>query len=191
VFSRGVVFLITGGNQFGPQTFLWDVKAPDVARATRPGHFIMARIDEHGERIPLTVADINVDHGTVTVVIQGVGKTTLEMMTLREGGAFLDFIGHRRSRRESPARAEELEQAIEEGVNFMWLTAPVEILGDASGWVTGMRRQKMELGEPDASGRRRPVPTPGSDFQLDVDTVICGSAPPPTRSSRRPPPASR
>jgi glutamate synthase (NADPH/NADH) small chain len=79
---------------------------------------------------------------------------------------------YRRSRRESPARAEELEHAIEEGVEFMWLTAPVEIVGDSSGWVTGMRCQKMELGEPDASGRRRPVPVPGSEFLLDVDTVI-------------------
>ena len=89
----GVVFLITRRKQFGPTTFLWDVKAPDVARAARPGHFIMARIDEHGERIPLTVADFNADHGTVTVVIQAVGKTTLEMMTLREGDGLLDFIG--------------------------------------------------------------------------------------------------
>jgi len=79
---------------------------------------------------------------------------------------------YRRSRRESPARVEELEHAIEEGVNFMWLTAPVQILGDSSGWVTGMRCQKMELGEPDASGRRRPVPMAGSDFLIDVDTVI-------------------
>jgi len=88
-----VVFLITRRKQFGPSTFLWDVQAPDVARAARPGHFIMARIDERGERIPLTVADFNVERGTVTVVIQAVGKTTFEMMTLREGDAILDFIG--------------------------------------------------------------------------------------------------
>jgi len=87
------VFLITRREQFGPQTFLWDVQAPDVARAARPGHFVMARIDEHGERIPLTVADFNVDRGTVTVVIQAVGKTTHEMMTLRQGDTILDFIG--------------------------------------------------------------------------------------------------
>ncbi|HTS30922.1 MAG TPA: sulfide/dihydroorotate dehydrogenase-like FAD/NAD-binding protein, partial [Bryobacteraceae bacterium] len=89
----GVVFLITRRKQFGPVTFLWDVNAPDVARAARPGHFVMARIDEHGERIPLTVADFNVERGTVTVVIQAVGKTTMEMMSLREGDAILDFIG--------------------------------------------------------------------------------------------------
>ena len=87
------MFLITRRKQFGPTTFLWDVNAPDVARAARPGHFIMARIDERGERIPLTVADFNVDHGTVTVVIQAVGKTTFEMMDLREGDGLLDFIG--------------------------------------------------------------------------------------------------
>ena len=89
----GVVFLISRRIQFGPTTFLWDVKAPDVARAARPGHFVMARIDEHGERIPLTVADFNAEHGTVTVVIQAVGKTTFEMLALREGDTILDFIG--------------------------------------------------------------------------------------------------
>jgi len=87
------VFFITRRKQFGPTTFLWDVKAPDVARAARPGHFVMARIDEHGERIPLTVADFNAQQGTVTVVIQAVGKTTFEMLGLREGDAILDFIG--------------------------------------------------------------------------------------------------
>jgi glutamate synthase (NADPH/NADH) small chain len=79
---------------------------------------------------------------------------------------------YRRSRRESPARAEELEHAMEEGIEFLWLTAPIEIVGNAQGWVTGMRVQKMELGEPDASGRRRPVPVEGSETLLDVDTVI-------------------
>jgi glutamate synthase (NADPH/NADH) small chain len=81
-------------------------------------------------------------------------------------------IVYRRSRRESPARAEELEHAIEEGIVFRWLTNPVAILGNAEGWVTGMRCQEMELGEPDASGRRRPVPKAGSEFEIDVDTVI-------------------
>src|SRR5215471_17274743 len=93
VLPGGVVFLISRRKQFGPTTFLWDVNAPDVARAARPGHFVMARIDEHGERIPLTVADFNTRQGTVTVVIQAVGKTTFEMLGLREGDAILDFIG--------------------------------------------------------------------------------------------------
>ena len=92
--SGGVVFLtISRRKQFGPTTFLWDVKAPDVARAARPGHFVMARIDEHGERIPLTVADFNAANGTVTVVVQAVGKTSFEMLALREGDTILDFIG--------------------------------------------------------------------------------------------------
>ena len=87
------MFLIKRRKQFGPITFLWDVLAPDVARAARPGHFVMARIDERGERIPLTVADFDHEAGTVTVVIQAVGKTTFEMMALREGDDILDFIG--------------------------------------------------------------------------------------------------
>jgi glutamate synthase (NADPH/NADH) small chain len=81
-------------------------------------------------------------------------------------------VVYRRSRRESPARVEELEHAIEEGIEFQWLTNPVEIVGNSAGWVTGMRVQKMQLGEPDASGRRRPVPVEGSDTLIDVDTVI-------------------
>ena len=87
------MYSIIRRKQFGPATFLWDVKAPDVARAAQAGHFVMARIDERGERIPLTVADYDRERGTVTVVIQAVGKTTHEMMTLKEGDTILDFIG--------------------------------------------------------------------------------------------------
>ena len=87
------MYQIVRRKQFGPATFLWDVQAPHVARAAKAGHFIMARIDEHGERIPLTVADYDRDRGTVTVVIQAVGKTTFEMMALPEGEHILDFIG--------------------------------------------------------------------------------------------------
>jgi homotetrameric NADPH-dependent glutamate synthase len=107
------------------------------------------------------------------VAVVGAGNTAMDAcrVALRMGAEKVTCV-YRRSRRESPARAEELEHAIEEGIEFLWLTAPVEIVGDASGWVTGMRCQQMQLGEPDASGRRRPVPMPGSDFLLDVDTVI-------------------
>ncbi len=107
------------------------------------------------------------------VAVIGAGNTAMDAcrVSLRMGAESVACV-YRRSRRESPARAEELEHAIEEGIEFMWLTNPVEILGDSSGWVTGMRCQKMELGEPDASGRRRPVPVAGSEFLLDVDTVI-------------------
>jgi glutamate synthase (NADPH/NADH) small chain len=92
-------------------------------------------------------------------------------VALRMGAEQVSIV-YRRSRRESPARAEELEHAIQEGIQFRWLTNPVEILGNAAGWVTGLRCQEMELGQPDASGRRRPVPKPASGFELDVDTVV-------------------
>ena len=107
------------------------------------------------------------------VAVVGAGNTAMDAcrVALRMGAESVTCV-YRRSRRESPARAEELEHAIEEGIQFKWLTLPVEILGDSSGWVTGMRCQQMELGEPDASGRRRPVPVAGSDFLIDVDTVI-------------------
>ena len=107
------------------------------------------------------------------VAVVGAGNTAMDAcrVSLRMGAEEVTCV-YRRTRRESPARIEELEHAIEEGIQFMWLTAPVEIMGDSSGWVTGMRCQKMELGEPDASGRRRPVPVAGSEFPIDVDTVI-------------------
>ena len=81
-------------------------------------------------------------------------------------------VVYRRSEQELPARAEEVHHAKEEGVIFRLLTNPKEILGDENGWVKGMRCVEMELGEPDASGRRSPVEKAGSDFILDVDMVI-------------------
>jgi len=81
-------------------------------------------------------------------------------------------IVYRRSREEVPARAEEVHHAEEEGVIFDFLTNPVEILGDEKGGVVGMRCIRMELGEPDSSGRRRPVPIEGSEFEMAVDTVV-------------------
>lgn len=87
-------------------------------------------------------------------------------------GAEHVYIVYRRSEAELPARREEVEHAKEEGIDFKLLNNPVEILGDENGWVKGMRCIKMELGEPDESGRRRPVPVEGSEFDLDVDTVI-------------------
>jgi glutamate synthase (NADPH/NADH) small chain len=81
-------------------------------------------------------------------------------------------IVYRRSREEVPAREEEVHHAEEEGIVFDFLTNPVEILGDEKGTVTGMRCIRMELGEPDASGRRRPIPIDGSEFEMQVDTVV-------------------
>jgi glutamate synthase (NADPH) small chain len=87
------MYQIIKRQQFGPVTFLWEVVAPEVAKSCQPGHFIMLRIDETGERIPLTVADFDRDKGTVTIVVQAVGKTTYQMMALPEGSSVLDFIG--------------------------------------------------------------------------------------------------
>jgi glutamate synthase (NADPH/NADH) small chain len=81
-------------------------------------------------------------------------------------------IVYRRSMDEVPARGEEVHHAQEEGVIFDLLTNPVEIIGDDKGAVKAMRCIRMELGEPDASGRRRPVPIAGSEFEIEVDTVI-------------------
>jgi len=96
-------------------------------------------------------------------------------------GADKVYIVYRRSMEELPARAEEVEHAQEEGIDFQLLRNPVEILGyqnpddpkdPKNGFVTGMRVIKMELGEPDEKGRRRPVPVDGSEYELTVDTVI-------------------
>ena len=82
------------------------------------------------------------------------------------------YIIYRRSSEEIPARAEEIHHAVEEGIDFHYLTNPVQVLGDDKGRVTGIECVKMKLGEPDASGRRRPSPIEGSNFVLDVDCVI-------------------
>ena len=94
-------------------------------------------------------------------------------------------IIYRRSEEELPARVEEVHHAKEEGIIFDLLTNPVEILEDESGWVSGIKCIRMELGEPDASGRRRPVEVKGSEFVIDVDTVIMslGTSPNPLISS--------
>ncbi|MBE9507399.1 MAG: FAD-dependent oxidoreductase, partial [Chloroflexi bacterium] len=90
-----------------------------------------------------------------------------------EGFSFGEVhIVYRRSRVEVPARAEEFHHAEEEGIIFDFLTNPVEIYGDESGTVCGMRCIRMELGEPDESGRRRPIPIEGSEFDMDVDMVV-------------------
>ena len=103
-------------------------------------------------------------------------------------GAENVYIVYRRSEEEMPARNEEIHHAKQEGVNFMLLRNPVRVLGDESGKVTGLECIEMELGEPDASGRRRPVAKEGSEFILDVDAVIIaiGNAPNPLIRSTTP-----
>ena len=81
-------------------------------------------------------------------------------------------IVYRRSEKELPARAEEVHHAKEEGINFQLLTNPIEVLGDENGWVKGIRCIRMELGEPDESGRRSPIPIEGSEFDIEADALI-------------------
>jgi len=107
------------------------------------------------------------------VAVIGAGNTAMDAMrvSLRLGAAKV-YCVYRRSEAECPARREELHHAEEEGVEFHWLTAPVEILGDAQGNVRGLRNIRMNLGEPDESGRRSPVPMPESEYEFDVDMVV-------------------
>ncbi|MBQ7479615.1 MAG: NADPH-dependent glutamate synthase [Selenomonadaceae bacterium] len=107
------------------------------------------------------------------VAVIGGGNVAMDAArTALRLGADHVYIVYRRSEEELPARKEEVEHAKEEGIDFRLLNNPVEVLGDENGWVKGMRCIKMELGEPDESGRRRPVPIKGSEFDLEVDTVI-------------------
>ena len=107
------------------------------------------------------------------VAVIGAGNVAMDSArcALRLGASEV-YIVYRRSREEMPARQEELENAEEEGVIFKLLTNPVRFLGDDKGWVTGMECIEMELGEPDASGRRRPIPKEGSEFTIDVDIAV-------------------
>jgi len=96
-------------------------------------------------------------------------------------GADEVHVVYRRSRGELPARLEEVENAEEEGIIFDYLTLPVRLIGDERGWLAEIECLRMELGEPDDSGRRRPIPVPGSEFRLPVDASVCaiGNSPNP------------
>ncbi len=107
------------------------------------------------------------------VAVVGGGNVAMDSVrTALRLGAERAMIIYRRTDVEMPARKEEVHHAQEEGVEFLMLTAPVEYIGNDAGWVTGMKCLKMELGEPDASGRRSPVPIKDSEYIIDVDTVV-------------------
>ncbi len=107
------------------------------------------------------------------VAVVGGGNVAMDSVrTARRLGADPATLVYRRSRAEMPARVEEVKHAEEEGVKFELLVNPVEILGDDKGWVRAIRCQRMELGEPDASGRRRPVPIEGSEFEIPCQVFI-------------------
>ena len=107
------------------------------------------------------------------VVVVGAGNTAMDAVRVskRLGAASVTCL-YRRSKAEAPARAEEVHHAEQEGIEFHWLSAPVEILDDGNGSVCAIRCIKMELGEPDASGRRRPMPIGGSEFEIETDQVV-------------------
>ena len=123
------------------------------------------------------------------VAVIGAGNTAMDAVrTSLRMGAEEAMIVYRRSDQEMSARVEEYHHAREEGVTFHWLTNPIEVVDDGNGWAGGLKCQKMQLGEPDASGRARPIAIPGSEFVLPVDNVILaiGTTPNPllTRTSK-------
>jgi glutamate synthase (NADPH) small chain len=107
------------------------------------------------------------------VAVIGAGNTAMDAVrTSLRMGAEQAMIVYRRSQNEMGARLEEYHHAVEEAVEFHWLTNPLEVLDDGSGWAAGLKCQKMKLGAPDASGRARPIPIEGSEFVLPVDNVV-------------------
>ena len=107
------------------------------------------------------------------VAVIGAGNTAMDALRVAlRLGADRSLCVYRRTAAEAPARAEELHHAQQEGVEFHWLTSPLELLGNAANNVRAMRCERMELGQPDASGRRRPVAVPGSAFEIECDMVV-------------------
>ena len=138
-------------------------------------NLMKARLEDYATPMPESKKAVIVGGGNVAM---DAARTALRL------GAETHIV-YRRSEAELPARAEEVHHAKEEGVIFDLLTNPVEILTDDNGWVRAVRCVKMELGEPDASGRRRPVPVEGSEFEIEADAVIMslGTSPNPLISS--------
>ena len=107
------------------------------------------------------------------VAVFGGGNTAMDAVrTAKRLGAENAYIIYRRSDAEMPARKEEIHHAKDEGIIFNYLANPLEFRGDEQGWLKGVMLQKMELGEPDASGRRRPIPVAGSEYLLDIDMAV-------------------
>jgi glutamate synthase (NADPH/NADH) small chain len=134
--------------------------------------------NEYLTRVNLMEAGRNPDAATPIirgsrVAVIGGGNTAMDCVRVAKRlGAERAMIIYRRSETEMPARDEEIKHAKEEGVEFIMLTSPVGIDGDAAGWVESLRCQKMELGAPDTSGRRKPIPLAGSEYDVAVDVVV-------------------
>ena len=117
-------------------------------------------------------ADTPLTRGRHVAVVGGGNVAMDAARTALRMGAEKVYVVYRRSKKEMPARIEEIHHAEEEGIEFHLLTNPLRFLGNDEAWVTEIECQRMELGEPDSSGRRRPVPIQGSEFRLSVDTVV-------------------
>ena len=117
-------------------------------------------------------SDTPVLHGKYVAVVGGGNVAMDSVRTAKRLGAEQAMIVYRRPQEELPARAEEAHHAADEGVEFHYLTAPVEVVGNEQKWVTGLRCVRMKLGAPDASGRARPEPIPGSEFMLPCNVVV-------------------
>jgi len=153
----------------GTPTFL-DIPGESLNRAVSANELLTRVNLMHARDFPSYDTPIGVGK---KVAVVGAGNTAMDAMRvcLRLGAEKVMCV-YRRSRDEAPARAEELHHAEQEGIEFHWLTSPIAILDDGSRGVGGMRCQRMELGEPDKSGRRRPVAIAGSEFDLECDTVV-------------------
>jgi len=245
------MFPIVEARSLAPDVKLFRIQARRIARKHQAGQFVIVRVHEQGERIPLTIAASDPQAGEITIIVQGVGKTVTIDELLREEGydavfiatgaglpKFLNVPGehlggvysanefltrvnlmkaydpehfdspiytcrdrdvavvgggntamdavrsalrlgarsasivYRRSEAEMPARREEVHHARDEGVQFLTLHNPVEFIGNEQGYLEAMKLVRMELGEPDASGRRQPRPVAGSEFVMPIDVAI-------------------
>ena len=116
-------------------------------------------------------ADTPIQHARKTVVVGG-GNVAMDAARCAKRLGSEVTVVYRRTQKELPARREEIEHAKEEGIEFKFLTNPVEIEKDEAGWVTAIKCEQMKLGEPDDSGRARPVAIEGSEYEIEADSVI-------------------
>jgi glutamate synthase (NADPH/NADH) small chain len=161
-----VVFVGTGA---GLPQFL-GISGEDLNGVMSANEFLTRVNLMRGYDFPESDTPVNVGK---RVAVIGAGNTAMDAArTALRMGAEHAMIVYRRGENEMSARVEEYHHAIEEGVEFHWLTSPLEVQGSADGWVTGLRCQRMRLGEPDASGRARPIAVPGDEVVLPVDNVV-------------------
>lgn len=178
----GAVFIATGA---GLPSFM-DIPGENLNGVYSANEFLTRCNLMKAYQFPVHATPIRIGENVAVVgggnVAMDAARTSLRL------GAENVYIVYRRGEEELPARLEEIHHAKEEGIQFRLLNNPVAVLGDDQGWVQALRCIKMELGEPDGSGRRRPLPVEGSEFELTVDTVIVaiGQGPNPLVQSTTP-----